>query len=131
MSAGEGKSGRQAGAENVERLRAYLETVECLPARNGKANLTAIAAGVGVDRQVLYKNPECSRLLEQALAQKGLAGLQARSEADPEKLRLERRVTTLEQNNAALLAENYELRRQLQRLRHVEELLEQGKRVLP
>lgn len=40
-------------------------------------------------------------------------------------------MTTLEQNNAALLAENYELRRQLQRLRHVEELLEQGKRVLP
>lgn len=72
MSVGEGKSGRQAGAENVERLRAYLGEVESLPARNGKANLTAIAAGAGLDRQSLYKNPECSRLLDAALEQKGL-----------------------------------------------------------
>lgn len=131
MSAGEGKSGREVGAENVERLRAYLANVETLPSRAGKANLSAIAVGAGLDRQVLYKNPECSRLLDQALVEKGLEGVQARGEDDPDKLRLERRIMSLEQSKEALLAEVYDLRRKLLLLRHVEEMLEQGKRVIP
>ena len=64
------------------------------------------------------------------MAAKGLAGIQERTGDDTGKVKLERRITALEQSNAALVAENYELRRQLKKVRHIEEMMEQGKRVI-
>ena len=93
--------------------------------------MTAIAEASGVPRQSLYKNDDCRRMLDEATAAKGLLGIEDRTAADDTgKVKLERRVTALEQSNASLVAENYELRRQLKKLRHVEEMMEQGKRVI-
>lgn len=125
-----GKSGQQIGQEYVEKLKSYLNSVPGLPARSGKVNMTAIAEASGVPRQSLYKNEDCQNLLREAASQKGLTGVEDRGDDDGGKVRLERRIMTLEQSNAALVAENYELRRQLKKLRHIEEMMEQGKRVI-
>lgn len=126
----EGKSGQQIGQEYVDKLKRYLDSISSLPARSGKLNMTAIAESSGVPRQSLYKNDDCRRMLDEATAAKGLLGIEERSADDSGKIKLERRVTALEQSNASLVAENYELRRQLKKLRHIEELMEQGRRVI-
>lgn len=126
------KSGAESGAENVAKLKAYLGGVDALPARNGKIAMTAIAEAAGVDRQALYRNPEAARLLEEAAAEKGLKGIEPRDDAeDGKSVVLERRITSLEQRNAALFAENAELRRQLKAYGVVEDLMTQGKRAIP
>jgi hypothetical protein len=119
------------GAENVRKLTAYLAGIDALPARGGKANMTAIAVAAGVDRQALYKNPDCRKLLNDAIAQKGLAGIEDRPEEDREKLALERKITDLQKKNDSLYAEVHELRRQLKRYQNIEQMLEQGKRIIP
>lgn len=124
------KSGQQIGQEYVDKLTKYLDGIAELPARNGKVNMTAIAEVSGVPRQSLYKNDDCRILLDAAIKSKGLVGIEVRSEGDGEKVRQERRIMSLEQSNAALVAENYELRRQLKKFRHIEEMMEQGKRVI-
>mgnify|MGYP006427637049 CR=1 FL=1 len=133
-----GKSGRDLGQENVERLQRYLEalreTGEGLPSRAGKANMTAIALAAGLKREVFYQNPQCRHLVEAAVAELGLRGIEARgtSEEDPRAAQLERRLTSLEQRNAALVAENHELRRRLKQLEHIEEhIVSTGRRVVP
>lgn len=125
--------GHEIGKEYVETLAAYLERIETLPAQRGKINVTAIAEASGVPRQSLYKNEECRALIDNAVATKGLTGIEEREarQGDTDKARLERRVMSLEQSNASLVAENHELRRQLKRLKHVEEMMVHGKRVMP
>lgn len=126
------KSGREIGADYVARLNTYLSSVDVIPSRAGKANMTAIAEACGFDRQTLYKNSIAKELLQQAIATKGLAGTTHREEkVDTEHAALERQVTKLQQTNSALLAEVYELRVQLKRLRHVEQVMEQGSRIIP
>lgn len=125
------RGGQEIGQEYVDKLRHYLDSVNTLPARNGKINMSAIAETSGVPRQSLYKNVNCRQMLEEATANKGLLGIEDRAVDDSGKVRLERRITVLEQSNASLVAENYELRRQLKKLRHVEEMMVQGKRVIP
>ena len=125
------KSGKEIGAENVEKLREYFASIEAVPARAGKAHVSAIAEAVGLDRQVFYKNPTARQLLEDAVAQKGLRGIDAREEqGDVQRAILEQKITELEQKNSALMEENWELRRQITKLRHVETLMEEGKRVI-
>lgn len=126
----DGKSGQQIGQEYVDKLTRYLDSVDALPARSGKVNATAIAEASGVPRQSLYKNDLCRNLLDEAIAKKGLVGIEVRNEGDGDKVRQERRIMALEQSNAAMVAENYELRRQLKKFRHLEEMMEQGKRVI-
>lgn len=94
--------------------------------------MTAIAEAAGVDRQALYRNPAVKDLLAAAAAEKGLRGVEPReANADAERVVLERRVTSLEQRNAALAAEVFELRRQLKAFGIVEDLMCRGKRVIP
>ena len=117
-----GRSAQDVAAENVERLRKYLSGIEALPSRGGQLNATAVARACGFDRGVLYQNPECKRLLNEALAAKGLRGLEEHETPafDDRKRQLEQLVTKLEQRNAALKAENDTLRDKLKRLHHVE-----------
>ena len=126
----EPRGGQEIGQEYVDKLWHYLNGVNALPARSGKVNMTAIAEASGVPRQSLYKNDNCRQMLEEATATKGLLGIEDRSADDSGKVKLERRVMTLEQSNASLVAENHELRRQLKKLRHIEEMMLQGKRVM-
>lgn len=110
----------------------YLDSVDAIPARGGKANISAIAEACGFDRQVLYKNPTAKKLVEECIAAKGLKGIEPQDEPeDAQRLVLERKITSLEQRNAALAAENYELRRKLKQYDAVEALMCQGKRVIP
>jgi hypothetical protein len=60
-----GRSGRDIGADHAASLRRYLSTVNALPARDGKINMSAVALGAEFDRQVLYKNPKYARLLDE------------------------------------------------------------------
>ncbi|WP_417431396.1 DUF6262 family protein [Kiloniella sp.] len=124
------KSGKQAGEENVEKLRHYLNAIDAVPERSGKANISAIAEACGFQRQVLYKNPAAKELLEKAIAEKGLKGISKGEEGkDQERLLLDSKINRLEQSNAALNAEVFELRRKLEQYSHIEEMLERGKRV--
>jgi Family of unknown function (DUF6262) len=125
------QGGQQIGREYVEALKSYLDSVEALPARSGKVSMTAIAEASGVPRQSLYKNDDCKALIDRAVEAKGLVGIEQRRQSDPEKVQLERKMMALEQKNAALVGEVHELRRQLKRYRAVEEMMVQGKRVLP
>ncbi|GAA0569629.1 DUF6262 family protein [Caenispirillum bisanense] len=123
-------SGAEVGAANVEKLRRYLASVASLPARGEQVHVSAIALAAGIDRQVLYKNPECRRLLEEAVAAKGLRGVKERpvQTVDEGRVRLERRVADLERANVALLAENAALRAKLRRYGHIEvHLIETGR----
>jgi len=125
-----GRSGGEIGTENVEKLQRYLASIDALPARGGQVNVTAVAVAAGIDRQVVYKNPECRRLLEEAVTDKGLRGIEERPVQilDEDRVRLERRVSELERANAALVAENAELRAKLRRYGHIDaHLIETGR----
>jgi len=124
------------GADHLKTLGHYLsglqERGEGLPGRGGKVNTSAVATACGFNREVFYQNQQCQKLLNSAVESLGLRGVEAReTAADSDKVKLERRLTHLEQQNSALVAEVYELRRQLARYGHIEEMLEAGKRVIP
>lgn len=124
---------RAKAEDNLARLETYLASVEALPARGGKVSVAAIATAAGIDRQVFYRNPRAKALLDAAVADKGLVGIEARAagdRSDAEKA-LERQVRSLESRNAALMAENAELRARLRRFEHIEEMAVLGKRVIP
>jgi hypothetical protein len=106
---------------------------EGLPARAGKLNVTAIALACGFNREVLYQNPRCKGLLNEALKHLGL-GRETNVPAanDDQRVRLERRINKLEQENAALYAEVLELRRKLKLFEHIEQhMVETGRWVVP
>lgn len=134
-----GKSGQALGTENVERLRAYLNDLAgrglTLPMRRGEVNMSAIALACGFNRQVLYVNEHAKDLLAKAIETAGLTKGSAQDgeedDAKPEQRsdRRDRRIHKLEQENAALKAENDGLRRQLKRLEHVESVMMAGRRV--
>ena len=124
------KSGRQIGAEHVERLRRCLEGDDGLPMRGGQPNITAIARICGFDRQVFYTNPECKRLLARALGSSLTGRVGAASDRSPAAAAPTtgpgrnpadaRRIVELERELAALERELTEHRRERRRLAHVE-----------
>lgn len=136
-----GKSGREVGTDNVERLREYLAELESkgvpLPTRGGEANLSAIALACGFNRQVLYVNEAARTLLAGAVAKAGLARDAAGGDDETDEKpvtrtdRRDRRIHKLEQENASLKAENAGLRERVRRLEHVEYIMMSGRRVAP
>lgn len=123
------KSGSVLGAENADTLEKYLKALERegrpLPMRGGEVNRSAIALACGFDRQVLYKNPAAVELLAAAIAKLPATVVVDEEEAKPEAKsdRRDRRILTLEQQNAALRAENAGLREKLRRLEQVEDIM--------
>lgn len=123
------------GQENARRLEAYLDALERdklpLPARDGKPNLSVIALACGFDRGVLYTNAAAKSAITAAAARLGLEAFEQRAPEsvcapDPR----DQRILKLEQENAALRAENIDLRRRVKRLEHVEShMAETGRRV--
>lgn len=123
------KSGKAIGQEYLGRIQAYLNRTESLPLLgDGSLNMSAIANCADIPRQSLYKNPSIRSLLDDAKAkssvpaqdtkpkERATTSIEPMRESKQTKL-LERRVNQLEQHNAALVAENAELRRQLKSLR--------------
>jgi hypothetical protein len=122
------KSGSAIGADNVERLKNYLEALERegrqVPMRGGEVNRSAIALACGFDRQVLYKNPAAKALLDAAVETLDTAGAKDdEQKPEPKSDRRDRRILSLEQQNAALRAENAGLREKLRRLEQVEDIM--------
>ncbi|SNR39732.1 hypothetical protein SAMN06265370_1044 [Puniceibacterium sediminis] len=93
--------------------------------------MSGIAEACGFDRQILYKNPQAKKLLNEAIKHKGLKGIEARDgNTDAERIALERQITALQQTNSSLIAEVYDLRQKLKRFKHIEEMIELGIRVI-
>lgn len=125
------RNGAQIGAENAERLRAWLDRVGAdLPRRpGGDVDMSAVADQAGLtSRQALYKNPECRRLLDEHRASHRPAEDVDRpprdtapsGTVDDEKRALERRCAELEKRVAGLMAEVADLRGRLKRREHVD-----------
>lgn len=133
--------------EYEARLEHYLAHVEALPSRAGKVNVSAIAAACGFDRQILYKNDTARTMLDQAVREKGLIGIEAPGAAGADndvqpglrdmvplaKLREEQqRCANLEKRVSELTARNAELGARLRRQSLVEdELIAHGRRSRP
>jgi hypothetical protein len=127
------KSGAMLGAEHVARLNSYLQCLATegrrLPSKSGKVNVSAVALACGFDRAVLYQNPAARSILQEAAIRLGLdAQIAVRDSTAVD--RRDQRILQLEQENATLKAEVFEIRRALRRLEHIEELMvETGKRI--
>lgn len=147
-----GRSGKEISREYLDKAQAYIDSGQQFPlTATGAVNFSALAEQIGIPRQSLYKNPAIRELLGTAVAasvsertdspariEAGDAGPipAQRHTVDQAKKReqsLERRINHLEQQNAALVAENAELRRQLKslRLQHGREdmVIETGRRI--
>lgn len=123
-----GKSGKMVGDENAEKLKTWLESVAELPMHGGKPNKTEIARRAGLkDRQPLENNEECKRLLAAASTSKKFV---VAGTVDNEKSRLEKKLRALETRAEKEIAENFELKRKLRKLQHIESLIEAGGRFI-
>jgi hypothetical protein len=129
------KSGRDIGREHLGTLEAFLQSGAALPwGRDGSVNLSELAKVTGIPKSSFYQNPAVRSVVEglrpapidQApSAPSAILSVEPSQTPDPSSVsaeerkaqRLERRVNGLEQQNAALVAENFELRRQLKDLR--------------
>ena len=145
------KSGRQIGLEHLGSLDDYLSKGGQLPVstKDGTLNLAELARATGIPKSSFYQNPKVKERLEAARTAQGLSrhGERQAPESDSAPsivdatssgatgatLLLERRLHRLEQQNAVLVAENYELRRQLKELRlqlgRADMTIETGRRV--
>lgn len=129
------KNGKQIGLEHLSTLDAFLVKGGQLPvsSRDGSLNLAELARVTGIPKSSFYQNPKVKERLETARESHGVsrqgerpapqsddapasADVKAPSAIGATTL-LERRLHRLEQQNAALVAENYEMRRQLKDLR--------------
>ncbi len=147
-----GTSGKAVGKQYLQSVQDYLARTPELPVGDdGGLNITEISERSGVPRQSFYKNPGIRAALEEARTARGIAdrkelGAQFGTAAEggtptatsgdkaaKKTKSLERRVTQIEQQNAALVAENAELRRQLKALRlqygREDMLIETGRRI--
>ena len=139
------KSGKVIGSEYVQTFQTYLASVDALPRNEeGTLSISAIAEASGIPRQSFYKNPQLKALLEGVRGDSTVTpspeappsdGRLVRSEGgrDDKTKALERRAHQLEQQNAALVAENAEFRRQLKALRlqvgREDMIIETGRRI--
>jgi hypothetical protein len=121
------KSGRDIGREHLATLESYLASGASLPfGRDGSLNLTELGKLTGIPKSSFYQNPAVREKVEQ-LRQPARNANEPGAENQPvaslrapettKAQRLERRVHSLEQQNAALVAEAFELRRQLKEMR--------------
>lgn len=125
-------SGQQTGTKYVDSVERFLRSSASLPlSLDGTVNMTELARQTGVPKQSLYKNPNIRSMLQSAMEDRGVRARGQTQEvsgsteapapvesSDRSRIRsTEARLHRLEQQNAALVAENAELRRQLKALR--------------
>jgi predicted RNase H-like nuclease (RuvC/YqgF family) len=126
---------KDQGEENERKLAAYLKSLResggKIPECRGRSDKTAVSEACGVPRNQLYKNLRCRAMLEAAIAEQGLPGIEPHAERDPRVSTLERRIGDLERKNSDQYAQIQELRRQILKYKHIEEMLAHGRRVIP
>ena len=125
------KNGRDVGREHLATLEAFVAAGTPVPTgRDGAVNLTELGKLTGIPKSSFYQNPAVRdliagmRLIVEPIPSEppGERAETPRSSSqrgldDSKSARLERRVQALEQQNASLVAEAFELRRQLKELR--------------
>ncbi len=146
------KNGKQIGQDHLATLDAYFAKGGAVPvsAKDGALNLAELSRTTGIPKSSFYQNPKVKERLEAARQQVGVERQgerrQPKAEGDTTALspvapsgastaaaQLERRLHRLEQQNGALVAENFELRRQVKELRlqlgREDMMIETGRRV--
>lgn len=144
------RNGRQIGQAHLATLEFFLATGAHLPVspKDGTLNLTQLSKTTGIPKSSFYQNPSVKERLEAARHEQGLvrqgelqtapssasgAHKAVKSESNKSSAILEMRLHQLEQKNATLATESFELRRQLnaQRLQLGREdmMIETGRRV--
>lgn len=115
-----------------KKLISYLKKAEKLPERNGKVNITSVSDDSGIPRHVLYDDP-CRNILNNACMEQKLCGIneQMSQKDDRDKMLMEKKIAQLEKKNASLVAEVFELRRQVKRLSEIEKMYTAGRRIIP
>lgn len=122
---------RQSNAEkasaNLTRMQQYLASVDAVPFRivrgQREANISALCAGAGVDRQVYNTRPEIKALVASAVAAKGFGVPKqehAAPGADVVPAWAKQRIKDLEEQLAIAKAEALDLRVRLRRMEHLE-----------
>ncbi|MFX1803059.1 DUF6262 family protein [Paraburkholderia sp. A1RO-5] len=143
------KNGRDVGREHFATLQAFVKSGSSVPVgRDGAVNISELARVTGIPKSSFYQNPDVRSLIatlrdageaepaekdtqasEEAIVSSSLVHMEAQQTQ-----RLEGRVNSLEQQNAILVAENAELRRQLrdlrQQLARQDMMIDTGKRVV-
>lgn len=143
------KNGRDVGREHLATLRAFVKSGSSVPVgRDGAVNISELARVTGIPKSSFYQNPdvrsltatlrgarkaESTRKNGQAGGGAVVASSRVRIEAQQTQ-RLERRLNSLEQQNAVLVAENAALRKQLrdlhQQLARQDMMIDTGKRIV-
>ncbi len=142
------KNGQAIGKEYLQQLESYLASGASLPisGADGSLNLTELARATGIPKSTFYQNPSVRDRLEVARLERGVVRRGAPQSAlakdsTPAKpdgatashAALERKAHRLEQTNAVLTAENFELRRAVKALQlqlgREDMMLETGRRV--
>ncbi|MFB9270060.1 DUF6262 family protein [Bradyrhizobium erythrophlei] len=113
-------STQEIGLQNLTKLETWLSSCESLPGRGGKVNISAVALGAGVDRQLLYRQ-EAREMIAQAVQQKGLSMPSQKKNAQAEiPAWASQRILQLENQLTAARVEAHELRNRLQRYEHID-----------
>lgn len=113
-------STQEIGLQNLTKLETWLSSCESLPGRGGRVNISAVALGAGVDRQLLYR-PEAREMIAQAVQQKGLSMPSQKRNAQAEiPAWASQRILQLENQLTAARVEAHELRNRLQRYEHID-----------
>ncbi|MER9338148.1 hypothetical protein NKJ06_29995 [Mesorhizobium sp. M0293] len=113
---------QQISEENYGSLLQYIQRLRDaqlkLPSRGGRVNKTAVATACGFNRETFAQNKRFEKLLSDAVEELGLDASAKVAETARRDSGDKARITTLEQQLAALRSENYELRRKLARYEH-------------
>lgn len=117
--------GRALGELNRRRFAEWLESAEAIPSNaSGGAHVSELERLLGIPRNAFYTNPGLRRMLEEAVAKKGLRPIGgAAAPRDATESKLEARIKTLEERLDAERASNRELRTRLRRLEALEAAL--------
>jgi hypothetical protein len=149
------KNGQEIGRTYLEALDTYLNNGAALPVSRGNIlNVTELSRITGIPKSTFYQNPAVKARVEQACAAQDLLRwgespekavevaddtadkVENGDESDLRNIQLlKRKLHKLEQQNAALVAENCELRNQVKTLRQQmgreDMMIETGRRIVP
>lgn len=151
------ESSQDIGKRHLASLKAFLDSGQLLPVspkRVGVLNITALVKATSIPRSSFYQNENIEELLDEACTKqkitrqgasfpkvdsvaeqtdRGLPDSQGKS--DPRTKAMERRLHRLEQQNAVLVAENFDLRGQVKQLKlqlgRDDMQIESGRRIPP
>ena len=124
-----GTNGKMEGDKNTSKLKTWLDSVNEIPMHGGKPNKTEIARRAGLkDRQPFKNNNECANLIAAAL--ENMKHVISAGAGDEKAVKQKRMVKNIETPFDKVIIENFELKRKLRKLQHIESIIESGGRII-